>query len=109
MYSKDLYEIEIGDKELGTDFIAICTNRGEFEPCTRLEDLNLGFYNLDGINGRDCINEVLSARLSFLCFNMFKLCYFIYSNIKVHNFGKLGYQIKVEMKKKKEDRNERME
>jgi hypothetical protein len=36
--------------------------RGEFEPCTRLEDLNLGFHYPDGTNGRDCTNEVLSAR-----------------------------------------------
>ncbi|KAJ4786516.1 hypothetical protein LUZ62_037762 [Rhynchospora pubera] len=36
--------------------------RGEFEPCTRLEDLNLGFHNTEGTNGKDCTNEVLSAR-----------------------------------------------
>ncbi|KAF3325540.1 hypothetical protein FCM35_KLT16824 [Carex littledalei] len=36
--------------------------RGEFEPCTRLEDLKLGIHYPDGTNGRDCTNEVLSAR-----------------------------------------------
>lgn len=36
--------------------------RGEFEPCTRLEDLKLGIHYPDGTNGRDCTNEVISAR-----------------------------------------------